>query len=106
MYDVLDHKEKYKNDYQEGSEYATGFGIILRILRWARPKKQCCRSGSGCGSGRIRIILPDPNRDRHPGHADPNPADPDRFQCQEYEKVDKQFFFHKISICSQSYVKL
>jgi hypothetical protein len=27
---------------------------------------QCCESRSG--SGRIRIIVPDPDCDRHPGH--------------------------------------
>ncbi len=35
---------------------------------------------SGSGSGQTRIILPDldPDRDWHPGHADPEPADPNR----------------------------
>jgi hypothetical protein len=39
----------------------------------------------GSGSGRIRIILPDP--DRHPGHVDPDPADMDRYQVQANEKI-------------------
>jgi hypothetical protein len=43
-------------------------------------EKQCC--GSGAGSGRICIIFWDPDQ-----------ADPDRFQCQEYEKVSKPLFF-------------
>jgi len=33
--------------------------------------------------------LSDPDRDRHPGHADPDPADPDRYQVQANEEVDK-----------------
>jgi hypothetical protein len=44
----------------------------------------CC--GSGCRSGRIRIILPDP--DQRPGH-----ADPDRYQFQANDKVNKLYFF-------------
>jgi hypothetical protein len=50
---------------------------------------QCC----GSGSGRICIILPDPEWDRHPAYADPNPADPDRYHFQAKEKVDKLNFF-------------
>ncbi len=38
------------------------------------------------GSGRIRIILPGP--DRHPGHAEPDPD-----QCQAYEKIDELYLF-------------
>ncbi len=34
------------------------------------------------GSGRIRIILPDSDPDRHSGRADPDPTDPDRYQFQ------------------------
>ncbi len=34
------------------------------------------------GSGRIRIIMPD--SDRHSGHADPDPTDPDRYQFQVF----------------------
>jgi hypothetical protein len=51
----------------------------------------------GSGSGRIRIILPDPYPDRewHPGHADPDQADPNRFQFQANEKGDKLYFFPK-----------
>jgi hypothetical protein len=39
------------------------------------------------------IILPDPGRDRHPGHADPDPANPDRYQVQANENVEKLNFF-------------
>jgi hypothetical protein len=31
----------------------------------------------------IRIILPDPDRERHQVHADPDPADQDRYQCEK-----------------------
>jgi hypothetical protein len=35
----------------------------------------------------------DPARDRHPGHADPDPADPDRYQFQaEVFKILKIYF--------------
>jgi hypothetical protein len=44
-------------------------------------QNHCCESGSGLG--RIRIILPNP----------------DRYQCQAYENVKILYFFHKISIC-------
>jgi hypothetical protein len=49
------------------------------------------------GSGRNRIILPDPDPDRdwHPGHADQDPADPNRFQFQANEKGDKLYIFQK-----------
>jgi hypothetical protein len=45
--------------------------------------------------GRIRSIFldPDPDRDRHPEHADPDSADSDRYHCQAYEKVYKLYFF-------------
>ncbi len=43
---------------------------------------KCC----GSGSGRIRIILPDP--DRHPGH-----VDPDGYQFQANRKVAKLNYF-------------
>jgi hypothetical protein len=63
---------------------------------------QCC--GSGSGSGLIRIILTDP--DQNPGHIDPDPADPDRYQFQTNEKV-KLNFFQKISLwcpkCPENY---
>jgi hypothetical protein len=42
---------------------------------------------------RIRIIFPHP--DRHPGHADPDPAAPDRYQFQANEKFDKLNFFQE-----------
>ncbi len=53
------------------------------------------------GSGRIHIILadPDPNRDRHPGHADP---DPDLYPFQQNVKLNYnlsrkfQFTVHNI----------
>jgi hypothetical protein len=45
------------------------------------------------GSGRIRIILPDPDPDRHLGHADLDPADPDRHQFQADENIDKSSLF-------------
>ncbi len=49
------------------------------------------------GSGLGQIILPDtdPDRDWHSGHADPDPADPNRFQFQANEKGDKLYFFPK-----------
>ncbi len=55
----------------------------------------------GSGSGQVRIILPDPNPDwnRHSGHANPDPADPlDCYQVQANEKADtgKLSFFQKI----------
>jgi hypothetical protein len=51
----------------------------------------CCVSGSG----RIQILLPDPDRDQHPGHADHYPAHPDRYQFKSTgnEKVDQLNFF-------------
>jgi hypothetical protein len=55
---------------------------------------QCC--GFGSGSGLIRIILSDPDRDRHPGHADPDPAYSDRCQCQAYKKLIKHCKLSKI----------
>ncbi len=39
------------------------------MCTWIKCFKQYC----GSGSGQIRNILPDP--DRHPAHADPDPAD-------------------------------
>ena len=30
-----------------------------------------------CWSDPLHFFLPDPDRERHPGHADPDPADPD-----------------------------
>ncbi len=33
---------------------------------------------------KIRIILPDQDRNRHPGQADLNPANPDRYQFQAH----------------------
>jgi hypothetical protein len=33
------------------------------------------------------------DRDRHPGHADPDPADPYGYQLEANEKVDKLNFF-------------
>ncbi len=44
---------------------------IKTKIYWIRNTKS--------GSGRIDIILADPDRDRHPGHADPDP-DPYPFQ--------------------------
>ncbi len=61
--------------------------------------QQCC--GSGSGSGRICIILPD----RHALDADPDPADPDRYQVQANEKVDKFNLFQKISLFSAKNTK-
>jgi hypothetical protein len=34
-----------------------------------------------------------PDGDKHSGHADPDPADLDRYQCQAYEKVGKLSLF-------------
>ncbi len=36
---------------------------------------------------------------RHPGHDDPDPADPDRYQLKADEKVDKVNFFQENSVC-------
>jgi hypothetical protein len=49
-----------------------------------RTTNRCCESGSG--SGQIRIILSDPDLDAdcHLVRADPNPADPDRYQYHTY----------------------
>jgi hypothetical protein len=51
---------------------------------------QCC----GSGSGRIRIILPDP--DRYQGHADSGSADPNRYHVwyrfQTNDEVDNYIF--------------
>jgi hypothetical protein len=33
------------------------------------------------------------DRDRHPGHADPDPADPNRYEFQAKEKAGKVNFF-------------
>jgi hypothetical protein len=47
--------------------------------------------------------------DRHPGHADPDPADPDRYQFQAYEKVDKGNFFPQnfnIPVLSKKILKI
>jgi hypothetical protein len=41
----------------------------------------------------IRTGLLDPDRDRHPGHADSDSADSDRYQLQTNEKVYKVNFF-------------
>ncbi len=41
--------------------------------------------------------------DRLPGHADLDPGNPDRCQCQAYEKVET--FFRKCSICCPKYLK-
>jgi hypothetical protein len=57
-------------------------------------KHQCC----GSGSGRIRIILWDLDPDRHSGHADPDPAEPDWYQFQENDNLIKNTVFQKISI--------
>ncbi len=43
--------------------------------------------------GRIRIILPDPDRDWHPRHADPDPADTDRYESLANGQADKLYFF-------------
>jgi hypothetical protein len=37
--------------------------------------------------------LPNPDLDRHPGHADPVPANPDRYQYQAKEEFVKEDFF-------------
>ncbi len=63
-----------------------------------RSVLQCRGSGFGSGSGRIRIILPDPGRDRQPGYAVPDPTDPDRYQFLTNEKFEELNFFRKISI--------
>jgi hypothetical protein len=39
------------------------------------------------------LSSPDLDRDRHPGHADLNPADPNRYQFQANEKAGKVNFF-------------
>ncbi len=50
----------------------------------------------------ISIILPDPDWERHPGHADRDPADTDWYQVQANEKVDKlNSFLKKINIMSK-----
>jgi hypothetical protein len=38
----------------------------------------------GSGSGRIRVILPDPDRNRHLDHAVQDPADTDQYQFQAH----------------------
>ncbi len=50
--------------------------LWIRIRIWSDP-----HHFSGLGTGLA------------PGHADPDPADSDRFQCQEHEKVNKIYFF-------------
>jgi hypothetical protein len=49
-------------------------------------------------------FLPDPDWDWHPGHADPDPADPDRyqFQCKHLYFIS---FYKKISKCRPKYLK-
>jgi hypothetical protein len=47
----------------------------------------------------MRIILPDPDRERHLWYADPDPANPDWYQFQAHAFFNT--FFQKISICCQ-----
>ncbi len=58
-------------------------GHVLRLLRWNLQvgkvnlmsiyrEKTALKYSCESGSGRIRIILPDPDPDQHPGHADPD----------------------------------
>ncbi len=56
---------------------------------------KCWQQFCGSGSGLIRIILPD--RDRHPGRRNPDPADPDQYHFQTNVKVDKLDFFSRNS---------
>ncbi len=43
--------------------------------------------------GSVRIVLPDPGRDRNAGYDDPNPVDSHPYQFQANEKVEKVDFF-------------
>ncbi len=85
-----------------------GIRILLNRYPFAGSRSvglysnQCCGSWSRTGSGRIRIILPDPDRDRHLRRAD---LDPDRYLFQADENIDKVDFFQKISICCPKYLK-
>jgi hypothetical protein len=67
-------KEKIIRDLKRKS--GTDGGSVDLMKSYLNPQNQCF----GSGSGRIRIILPDP-------------ADPDRYQIQAYEKVDRLYFF-------------
>ncbi len=71
-------------------------GLQVCTLLQERDTDTGC--GSGSGPGRVRIIWSDPDRHRHPGH-----ADPDRNQYQANVMFT---FFQKISICCQKYLKL
>ncbi len=71
----------------QGSVYNVTLGTYPSDVRFISCIIQCC--GSGSESGRIRIILTDPDRDRLPEHDDPDPISIDRYQSQAYEKVDK-----------------
>jgi hypothetical protein len=46
---------------------------------------------------RVRIILQDPDPNRHPGHSDPDPADPDQYRINS-KHICFLTFFMKISI--------
>ncbi len=60
---------------------------------------QCC----GSGSGRIGIILQDPDRDRHPGPAIPNP---DLYPFQPNLKKTRVYFFKKIPVYCPKILKI
>jgi hypothetical protein len=63
--------------------------FLLFKIRKKFTIRKCWRSGSA--SGRIHIILlgPDPDQHRHPGHADPDPTDPDR--CINSKHFSRKF---------------
>ncbi len=42
----------------------------------------------------------EPDRDRHPGRADPDPADPDRYHIN-YEHIKKLFFPENFNMLSK-----
>ncbi len=69
--------------------------IIACLLRTVLPRPVILLSGVvDLVPDRVEsIIAPDPDRGRNPGHADLDPADPDRYQFQANEKVEKLKFF-------------
>jgi hypothetical protein len=46
---------------------------LKNLFKGVRNRTDQC-FGLGSGSGWIRIILPNPDRDKHPGSADPDPV--------------------------------
>ncbi len=57
-------------------QYKYGTDINFNIIEWnllkEEKKRLPCFQYRYSGSGRIGIILPDPDRDLHPGPADPD----------------------------------